>query len=172
MWDRPDKQLSLDQRRQEGGMPAPYNLPTTLSSIYTLTSPYIYHVFLKSTPPPCKHVSIWLNSIPLNPPPDTHRQTHTPPLLPFVFLFRVGGQRGERGSGSRKGEGPASAAPAGWSVGGSGAAPPVIIRVTAARPDCVLPAPGEMFCPGRRASICLSLPVDSNLLPACPTQPN
>ncbi|CAB1429571.1 unnamed protein product [Pleuronectes platessa] len=29
-----------------------------------------------------------------------------------------------------------------------------------------------MFCPGRGASICLSLPVDSNLLPACPTQPN
>lgn len=39
-------------------------------------------------------------------------------------------------------------------------------------PDCALPAPGEMFCPGRGASICLSLPVDSNLLPACPSQPN
>lgn len=158
-------------------MAAPYNLPSTLSSIYTLTSPLLCKFItfsLNPSPPTPMQTPVNLAQVyTCAPPPD--RQTHTPhPFSPLSFCseLEVKEEKGGRGA-EREGEGggPGERG-AGRLVGGSGAAPPVIIRVTAARPDCVLPAPGEMFCPGRGASICLSLPVDSNLLPACPTQPN
>ncbi|KAL7861909.1 hypothetical protein SRHO_G00133500 [Serrasalmus rhombeus] len=62
---------------------------------------------------------------------------------------------------------------AGPALSRSGAAPPVIIRVTAARARLCAACAGRDVSPWeKRASICLSFPVDTNLLPACPTQPD
>lgn len=127
--------------------------------------------FVSSSSPPPTTSCLLQNTFlfqPHSPPSSARLRTQ---LVSAREFGGVGGQRGDGGPGSGgSGEGRAERVSS-WSAG-QVQRHQWSLGLQLPGPDCVLPAPGEMFCPGRRASICLSLPVDSNLLPACPTQPN